>query len=1094
MAIARGAQVRSAFFISLLCSVAPIHAHAADQVVAAGVSETEQQTVSGTDSLVIDKGGSLDVDDDAIVWDGASPAPGVTITNSGSVTATKRGIDTDGDDNPRNITITNNAGASIASDDDTIRVDTDVTDGTITIDNAGALSSDEGQIIDLGSVESKDAVISITNEASGSMTAAGNDAIKIGGGAISIVNAGTISSVESESRGIDIGEYLDVSSVLIDNKAGATIEAFSDAIRIDSDEDDDTTATGTVVLNNAGVIASVGTGDEAGQAIDFDKIASGKGSVTINNYATGEITATDADAVRPGENGVVNNWGKIISSAPDNTSGDPDDDTSNDGIDFQGHAGTVHNYAGGLISGARHGITSDVDVNVTNDAGATIIGRNGSGVGSDGDGTVVNYGTIEGTIDDNSVNGDGDGVDIDGLATITNYGTIEGTGAKGEKDGSPNTSEGIAAGGGTILNLGTGSVISGTDNAILIDDSDAGDAPYATKIVNEGTIKGEGGFGIRLVGEQDDVISNYGTISATAGPAIEMGGGNDTLNIYTGSSIIGTIDGGTGTDTINLNGSGSFAGADNFELLNVYGDWVLTGDQSYSGGVTVVDGSLSVDGTLDAAMTIDAGSLLDGNGTFSALNVAGTIAPGHSVGTISVTGDYTQLAGSTYAVEFDGTSADLIDVGGTATIAGTVTATPYGDSAITTRRYTILTAAGGVTGTYTLSDVDITAFLEGSLAYDANNVYLDVVRNAVTFASAADTDNGRHVASAIESLGAGDALYEAVAGSADAETAASAFDKLSGEFHASVKTALIEDSRFIRDAITARVNSAFGTVAAGTQPPAQSNSAGVWGQAFGSWGKNGGDGYASIDRSTGGLIVGADGEVSDSWRAGFAFGYSHGSYDADRLSSSGNSDDYHVGIYTGGKLDGFGLQAGAAYSFHDIDTKRNVSALGLDQQLKADYDAHTLQIFGEANYDARAGKVDLQPFANLAYVYLKEGSFSENGGSAALSSDGSSDSTTFTTIGLRASTDVALGDTMASLRGAVAWRHAFGDIHPQSDMSLEGAGFSIDGAGIAKNAALVDAGIDFKLSDRATFGIGYSGQLAGDASAHSAKASFTVKF
>jgi len=1091
----RNVPARGALVLSLFCSVAPIRALAADTIVGAGATSTEEQTVTGSDKLSVEKGGRLDVDGDAITWEGPSAAPGATITNSGAIVATDRAVDTDGDDNPRYITIRNNEGASMEAGSDTIRIDTDVTDGKIVIDNSGSLLSQTGQAIDLGAIESKDAVTEISNGKTGTITANDNDAMNIGGGTIRIVNEGTISSV-SENRGIDIGEYLNVESVEIDNREGGVIEAYSDVIRIDSEDEDDETATGTVVLNNAGLIVSRGTGEEAGQAVDFDKIGSDLGSVTINNFATGEMRAENADAVRPGEGGTVNNWGKIVSNAPENTSGDEDDDTSNDGIDFQGHAGVVHNYAGGLISGARHGITSDENVDVTNEKGATIIGRNGSGVGSDGDGKVVNYGTITGAIDDNSVNGDGDGVDIDGLADITNYGTIEGAGARGEKDGSPNSAEGLAAGGGTIRNLGEDAVISGADNAILIDDSEGGDAPEATEIVNEGTIRGSAGFGIRLIGNQDDVISNSGTIEAAVGPAIEMGGGNDTLNIHTGSKIIGAIDGGVGDDTITLNGEGTFGGADNFEFLKVSGDWILFGDQSYSGGITILDGSLSSDGVLDADMTIGAGSILDGNGTFGSLTVEGTIAPGNSIGTITVTGNYMQALGSDYQVEFDGTTSDLVDVTGTATLDGTVTASPYGTGATAAgRRYTILTAAGGVTlGTYMLSNPNVTAFLQGALANDATNVYLDITRNAVTFASLAATDNQAAVAAAIDGFGTG-TVYDAVSSVADAAAAAAAFDSLSGEFHASLKTAIIEDSRFIRDAISARINNAFdGIVVPGADAANREADFGLWGQTFGSWGKSGGDGYADLDRSTGGLIVGGDGDFADSWRAGFVLGYSHGSYDADDLSASGDSDDYHVGIYTGGKFGGLGLQAGIAYSWHDISTDRDVSLPGLDEQSKADYDAHTLQIFGELNYDARAGNVNLQPFANVAYVHLGENGFTETGGTSALTSAGSDEDTTFTTIGLRAATDISMGESPANLRGAVAWRHAFGDINPSSDMSIGGAGFTVSGAPVAEDAALIDAGIDFKLAPNTTLGITYSGQLADDATAHSIKANLGVKF
>jgi len=70
-------------------------------------------------------------------------------------------------------------------------------------------------------------------------------------------------------------------------------------------------------------------------------------------------------------------------------------------------------------------------------------------------------------------------------ATIENFGTIQGTGAGGHgSDGLANTSEGIAAGGGSITNH-SGATISGLGLGILIDDSSQGNAPFLTTIVNE---------------------------------------------------------------------------------------------------------------------------------------------------------------------------------------------------------------------------------------------------------------------------------------------------------------------------------------------------------------------------------------------------------------------------------------------------------------------------------------------------------------------------------------------------------------------------------------------------------------------------------
>ncbi|MFT8472935.1 Hint domain-containing protein [Acetobacter persici] len=401
---------------------------------------------------------------------------------------------------------------------------------------------------------------------------------------LDIENSGTLKS--TGKRAIDATASKTAATIsgasLTINNTG-TLSGSDDGIRIDADM-----PSATIVLTNSGTITS--TTD--GQAIDFNALTTAS-SITITNEKGGVIQSTDADAIRPGENAVINNAGTIYAGGANGA-------TKNDGIDFQDDAGTVNNS--GSISGARHGITSSTDVVVVNEEGGEITGRDGSGVGSDGTGSVTNYGTITGAYDQSGT-GDGDGVDIDGYATIDNYGTIQGTGAGGSgSDGFTNTSEGLALGGGSITNH-AGATISGAQNGILIDNSSQGYAPYATTLVNNGTIQGLDGYGIRINDDKDDTLTNSGTISGTT-DAILLGDGNDTLNIQTGSVIIGTVDGGGGTNTLNLSGSGTFDGAQNFQTMTVAGAWTLSGNQSYQ-NITITSGaSLVLAGTAPATETI----------------------------------------------------------------------------------------------------------------------------------------------------------------------------------------------------------------------------------------------------------------------------------------------------------------------------------------------------------------------------------------------------------------------------------------------------------------------------------------------------------
>lgn len=417
-------------------------------------------------------------------------------------------------------------------------------------------------------------------------------------GKLGILNTGTLAS--SSKRGIDTSGTA-ASDALLGIVNLGTISGSDDGIRIDSDLPD-----GVLALINDGTITS--TTD--GQAIDFNSVATNKATL-IANLSDGVITSTDADAVRPGNNAIVANLGVIYAGGENGAS-------KNDGIDFQDYSGTVLND--GAISGARHAITSSADLTVVNGPDGHILGRDGSGVGSDGNGSVLNFGTITGAYD-GSGTGDGDGVDIDGSASVVNYGVIQGTGAAGNgSDGYPNTSEGVSIGGGVIVNE-KGAVISGANNAILVDDSSQGDAPYATTVVNYGVIAGLDGYGIHITDTFGDTITNAGTIAGTTA-AIALGDGDDTLNILTGSVISGTVDGGGGTNTVNLIGEGTFEGADNFQRMSVTGSWTLSGDQSYdliglnTGAVLTLEGGLDDSSTV--AFTSSGTLVLEEPASFSA--------------------------------------------------------------------------------------------------------------------------------------------------------------------------------------------------------------------------------------------------------------------------------------------------------------------------------------------------------------------------------------------------------------------------------------------------------------------------------------------
>ena len=102
------------------------------------------------------------------------------------------------------------------------------------------------------------------------------------------------------------------------------------------------------------------------------------------------------------------------------------------------------------------------------------------------------------------------------------------------------------------------------------------------------------------------------------------------------------------------------------------------------------------------------------------------LSPGNSIGTITVAGNLTFGAGSQYLVEVSPAAADRTNVTGTATLAGTVLAT-FAPGSYITKQYTILSATGGRTGTFsTLTTTGLPAGFSSGLSYDANDVFLNL--------------------------------------------------------------------------------------------------------------------------------------------------------------------------------------------------------------------------------------------------------------------------------------------------------------------------------------------------------------------------------
>ncbi|HCP78457.1 MAG TPA: hypothetical protein DIU11_12185, partial [Pusillimonas sp.] len=169
----------------------------------------------------------------------------------------------------------------------------------------------------------------------------------------------------------------------------------------------------------------------------------------------------------------------------------------------------------------------------------------------------------------------------------------------------------------------------------------------------------------------------------------------------------------------------------------------LTGDAApFTGQWVVNEGALAVNTDLPGAVAVNASARLEGVGSVGSVGVAsgGVLAPGNSIGTLTVQGDAVFNSGAVFQVEAQPNGqADSLQVGGTAYLAGAVQTLAANGAWRPETEFTILSAAGGLAGTRFDTVGSNLAFLTPSLRYGANNVTLMLARNDVPLTDPGET-------------------------------------------------------------------------------------------------------------------------------------------------------------------------------------------------------------------------------------------------------------------------------------------------------------------------------------------------------------------
>ena len=577
---------------------------------------------------------------------------------------------------------------------------------------------------------------------------------------------------------------------------------------------------------------------------------------------------------------------------------------------------------------------------------------------------------------------------------------------------------------------------------------------------------------------------------AGSGGTISLGGSNLIADDATNTTLSTTI---TGTGGITKSGAG---------LLN------LTGANTYTGPTTVSGGRLAINGSITSNVTVGAGGNLGGVGTITGtVSNGGVMAPGNSIGTLNIVGSFTQNAGSTYQVEANAAGqADRTNVTGapgTATInGGTVQALADPGVYAPSTTYTILNATGGVTGTY----AGVTSnypFLQASLGYDTNNVYLTLKPGG--FAAGAQSANQRAVGGVLDRSVAGStgdfATVIGTMATLSLSQGQAAMDAISGQNYAGFSTANVGSSLLFMNTVgqqmaAARLPGGGGRVALAEacafacDDPEQVRTESpwsLWGSALGATGSvAGNNNSATVTYNAGGVSTGFDYRFSPNLLAGIGVGFASGNQWANGFNSRGSTDSYSVSLYGSFTQSAFYLDALAGYAYNDNQMTRQIVIPGLATRTAMGHTGAN-QLLGQAEAGYKVGiyepaAASLTPFARFQAMTVNQAAFSETGANSLnLNVAQQTTNSVRTVIGAELAGGIDMGwREKLGLQFRLGWAHEYADTSRPLTASFAGAptlGYTVYGATPQRDSATVGLAANTNIAEATQIYLRYDGEV-----------------
>lgn len=544
---------------------------------------------------------------------------------------------------------------------------------------------------------------------------------------------------------------------------------------------------------------------------------------------------------------------------------------------------------------------------------------------------------------------------------------------------------------------------------------------------------------------------------------------------------------------------------------------------------TLAGGTLMINTTnpyITYRMETEANTVLGGSGTIitgrtnaaGGVVAAGLMAPGASVGTLTIDGDLVLKDSSIYSFEVDTARSDQLIVTGNLTLDGDVRIVTAPDDKIISQTFTLASSSGTISGTYD-EVVDLSPFLSETIYHSGNGVSVTFAR---TFAAPAVTANQRAVAAHLNAAylpiaqGDLDNVFYGLDTTGTNVAGANALDQLSGVSIGNLMTSdAIQRGQFTRaieDRISARRGDrdagaiganagvlslgqdssglggalAYASSALNQGGPEQGDDPGsvsAWARVMGGPANVGGAG--AYDMTGLGVLLGVDKSIGNGL-LGISLGY--GSFDTTGGNGGdGGADTYQASLYGSLQQGNLFLDGTLAYAYSDYTTSRTLAFGDLYRLASGSPNGNDVTLSLKAGGVYGFGGISVEPSLGFDWYHLTRSAFTETGaGAAGLMVSSQTLDLIMPSAGLRLSSIFNAGAFTITPELNARYYYNFGDTDVAMTAGLIGAPaapFTVEGTGIGHNIGVLAAGLSAQQAANLRVSAQYELQLSDDVTA-----------